>query len=187
MYPPIIASIGWVGGRSLFKVQGIIELWRMLMSAIKFTSIPTSEAAGYWNGGLDAYGKLPERHISDGSGIPCRHCQQDVAKEDIYLILAHCPFPNLHAYAETGPIFLHVQACQRYPEIAKTPDMFLKRDRFLLKGYSKDDRIVYGTGQIVQSAEVDEKAADILTRDDVSYVHVRSALNNCFSCRIDRV
>lgn len=26
----------------------------------------------------------------------------------------------------------------------------------------------------------------ILGRDDVKYVHARSALNNCYQCRIDR-
>jgi len=29
------------------------------------------------------------------------------------------------------------------------------------------------------------RASQLLQRDDVAYVHVRSARNNCFQCRID--
>ena len=65
--------------------------------------------------------------------------------------------------------------------------MFAKRERYLLKGYRVDDRICYGTGQIVASAEVPAAAARILARDEVAYVHVRSAVNNCYQCRIDRM
>ncbi len=48
------------------------------------------------------------------------------------------------------------------------------------------DRIVYGTGKIVASAELDIAAAEILERDDVAYVHVRSSVNNCYTCRVER-
>ncbi|WP_365830286.1 DUF1203 domain-containing protein [Brevundimonas sp.] len=29
-------------------------------------------------------------------------------------------------------------------------------------------------------------AAELLERDDIAYVHVRSSTNNCYQCRIDR-
>jgi uncharacterized protein DUF1203 len=61
------------------------------------------------------------------------------------------------------------------------PAMFAKRERYLLKGYRVDDRICYGTGQIVASAEVPAAAARILARDEVAYVHVRSALEQLLS------
>jgi hypothetical protein len=65
--------------------------------------------------------------------------------------------------------------------------MILKRDSYLLKGYCRSDRIIYGTGQIVKSVDLAQAASRMLDHSDVNYVHVRSALNNCFSCRIDRV
>ena len=55
----------------------------------------------------------------------------------------------------------------------------------LLKGYSPDDRIVYGLGRITPSADIPTQAADILAEERVAYVHVRSSTNNCFTCRID--
>ncbi len=156
------------------------------MPKIQFISMSTAEAEGFWRGAKDAYGRAPEIHISKGDGVPCRHCQEDVAKGEKYLALSYCPFPALQPFAETGPIFLHAEPCARYPENDVIPAMVLKRESFLLKGYNKDNRIVYGTGEIAKSPEMVKTAEKILQNPDVAYVHVRSALNNCFTCRIDR-
>ena len=156
------------------------------MSAVRYVSMPTEVAAAYWAGGPDANGQRPEVHVSDGGGVPCRHCQQDVAEGEPYLILAHRPFPEAQPYAEVGPIFLHAEPCARYPETGETPAMFLRRESYLVKGYDAEDRIVYGTGQIVPPQEMNRAAARMFEREDVRYVHVRSAQNNCFSCRIER-
>jgi len=156
------------------------------MPPLKFTAMPTEEARHFQKGGADAYGLPPERRISDGSGVPCRHCLQDVEKGEAYLVLAYRPFPALQPYAETGPIFLHAEPCQRAADVATTPAMLMRRKAHLIKGYGTDDRIIYGTGQVVASGELEGAAAAVLAREDVAYVHVRSALNNCFTCRIDR-
>ncbi len=156
------------------------------MTQVRFFSMPTEDAKTYWAGGPDANGQKPEVHISDGDGVPCRHCQQDVAEGEPYLILAYRPFPNAQPYAETGPIFLHAAPCARHADSDRTPAMFLARESYLLKGYDGDNRIVYGTGQIVPPHDMATAAAKIFERGDVRYVHVRSALNNCYSCRIER-
>ncbi len=55
----------------------------------------------------------PERRTSNGVGVPCRHCLRNVEAGRDYLILAYRPFPALQPYAETGPIFLHAEPCER--------------------------------------------------------------------------
>lgn len=156
------------------------------MTDIRFIAMPTEEARRFQAGGLDAHGMAAERRISDGDGVPCRHCLVDVAKGEAYLILAYRPFPQLQPYAETGPIFLHAAACERAADRRDAPAMLMKRAHHLIKGYGADDRIVYGTGKIVTSTDLAPAAAEILGRDDVAYVHVRSALNNCYTCRVER-
>jgi Protein of unknown function (DUF1203) len=156
------------------------------MSTVKFVSLSTEVARAYQSGAVDANGQKPERHVSDGKGVPCRHCQRDVEAGRPYLILAYRPFPEAQPYAEVGPIFLHADPCERYPVSGDIPAMFLKRERFLIKGYHPNDRIYYGTGEIVASADLAAAASRLLERQDVAYVHVRSALNNCYQCRIDR-
>lgn len=156
------------------------------MTSLKFMAMPTEIARAYQSGEPDAYGRTPERRISDGDGVPCRHCLTEVAAGDEFLIVAYRPFPELQPYAETGPIFLHAAHCERHSEAGDTPDMFLEWNQLLIRGYGNDDRIQYGTGQVIRTEETAEIAARLLERPDVAYLHLRSASNNCFQCRIDR-
>lgn len=156
------------------------------MTHQRFIAMLSETARGFREGLPDAHGQPPERHVSDGSGTPCRHCLTDVATGDPFLILAWRPFSGPQPYAETGPVFLHAEDCQRHDEAAGMPEMFHKRERFLLRGYGADDRIVYGTGQIVATADLDGAAAALLERADIAYLHVRSGSYNCFQCRIER-
>jgi len=157
------------------------------MSAIAFVSMDTETARAFQAGAPDANGQAPERHVSDGDGVPCRHCQRDVGKGEAYLILNYRPFADLQPYAESGPIFLHAEPCERYADQDAAPPMFFKNGRrYLIKGYYANDRIAYGTGTIVEPRDMADAAARILQSADIAYVHVRSALNNCYQLRIDR-
>ena len=156
------------------------------MTAPLFLPLPTGAVRRLQNGGLDANGQPPERHISDGVGVPCRHCLQMVAAGDPYLILAYRPFPEPQPYAEQGPIFLHAEPCTAYADHLRMPPMFGEWERLLVRGSGPDNRIIYGTGRVVPVTDVADAAADILARPEIAYVHVRSASNNCYQCRIER-
>lgn len=151
---------------------------------IRFTPIPADIARAYQAGGADANGQKPERHISDGSGNPCRHCLHMIPKGAGMLILAHRPFPSLQPYAELGPIFLCAEHCEaggstQIPEILAAPN-------YIIRGYSPENRIVYGTGAVVPSANIPDEAETRLTDPRIAYLHIRSARNNCYQLRIDR-
>lgn len=155
------------------------------MTTVRFIAMTTTMARHYQFGGADANGQSPETQLSDGDGVPCRHCLQNVKAGEKYLILSHRPFPTPQPYAETGPIFLHAEECERYAETDELPEMFNESKDFILRGYSCQDRIVYGTGGVIATNEISGRAKELLTRDDVAYVHMRSARNNCFQCRIE--
>ncbi len=155
------------------------------MNTIRFVAMPTTLARHYQAGGADANGQTPETQVSDGDGVPCRHCLQNVNAGEKYLILSHRPFPAPQPYAETGPIFLHAEECERYAETAEMPAMFSENSDYILRGYSCQDRIVYGTGGVIKTGDILNRAEELLQRDDVAYVHMRSARNNCFQCRIE--
>lgn len=157
------------------------------MTDIHVTPIPTGTVRAYQRGEPDANGMAPERAVSDGSGNPCRHCLTYIPKGAQMLVLGHRPFAAAQPYAETGPVFICAHACDPFqgpglPPVLDTPD----GEARLLKGYSPDDRIVYGLGRIVPLAELAPAADEMLNDPRVAYVHVRSSLNNCYTCRIDR-
>lgn len=154
--------------------------------AIRFLALPTETVRTLQRGAPDAYGMTPERKISDGDGVPCRHCLSNVAAGEPYLVLAYRPFPELQPYAETGPIFLHAEECLRAGESGDLPELFSRTKDYILRGYSADDRIVYGTGAVTPTPEIVGRAAKLLQQPDVAYVHMRSAKNNCYQCRIEQ-
>ena len=66
------------------------------------------------------------------------------------------------------------------------PVLATSRD-FIVRGYGRNDRIVYGTGAVTPTGDIPAYAASLLERLDVAYIHVRSARNNCYQCRIDTI
>lgn len=151
-----------------------------------FKALPTQEVRAQQAGGPDAYGMPPERRISDGHGVPCRHCLKNVGAGEAYLILAYRPFPALQPYAETGPIFLHAEPCERAADADMLPELFGNTASYIVRGYGHDDRIVYGTGAVVPTPEIRDRAGQLLGRPEIAYLHMRSAKNNCYQCRIER-
>lgn len=152
---------------------------------LNFTPYDPVFVAAVRAGGPDAYGLPAERTISDGVRNPCRSCLHDVPEGAKMLILAARPFPDPQPYAETGPIFLCADDCVPWSGMNLPPILTTSPD-FLLKGYSHDHRIIYGTGKVVAQSDLESYAGGLLAREDVAYVDVRSSRNNCFQTRITR-
>ena len=101
------------------------------------------------------------------------------------LIAAHRPFKGLHAYTETGPIFLHAEPCPAPPGNAALPPVF-DSATYILRGYTADERIAYGTGSVVAREAIIERGKAILDDPAIAFVHIRSASNNCWQGRIEK-
>jgi hypothetical protein len=151
---------------------------------MRFTAIPTDLVAAYRAGGPDANGQVPERHVASGSGNPCRHCLGQVPEGAPMLVLAHRPFASVQPYAEVGPIFLCGEECARGGGEA-LPAMLTSAD-YIVRGYGADERILYGTGGVIATGQIKMRAAELLADPAVAFVHIRSAKNNCFQCRVER-
>lgn len=161
-----------------------------------FTGLPTQTVRALQNGAVDANGQPPERAISDGEGNPCRHCLRMIEGGEEMLVLAHRPFETINPYAEVGPIFLHARECQPYGGNGETlpPDLspglspglppVLDSPRYILRGYGENERIVYGTGGVVERGEIADRAQTLLSDERVRFVDVRSASNNCWQARV---
>jgi hypothetical protein len=166
----------------------------MRPQALKFSPYDVSFVHLVRAGGPDSYGNPAERVISDGGGNPCRSCLDEVPKGAQMLIVAARPFDKLQPYAETGPIFLCAD-CAPYNALEEEdqksgkgvlPPVLANRAEVLLKGYTKEQRIVYGTGKIVQQAGILAYCAQVFKDEQVAFIDARSAVNNCFTVRIIR-
>lgn len=146
--------------------------------------IPTAFVRGLRGGGLDANGQAPVVRVAEGTGNPCRHCLGLIAPGEDKLVLSYRPFPVAQPYAETGPIFLHARDCAHY-EGDQLPFWFSYLQPAIVRGYDRNDWIVYETGDVVEGSELEQHCQRILEREDIAYVHIRSKFN-CFQCKVER-
>ncbi len=154
--------------------------------SILFHAMPTDVVRALQNEQPDYYGQPAEETISDGAGNPCRHCLSDTPEGARMLILAYRPFADDQPYAEVGPIFLCGDTCERFETSGSLPPILRTSPDYLIKGYGADDRIVYGTGVVIAPDKLTEACEGIFTDTTVAYIHVRSARNNCYQCKITR-
>jgi hypothetical protein len=154
------------------------------MLTIRFHPIAGPALDALRAGGPDAYGLPAEQRLSDGGRLPCRCCLGMIPHGRAYLIAAWRPFDTLHPYAETGPVFFCADCAPAEPTEA-LPAM-LDSPAYILRGYDRAQRTVYGTGGVVPRGQITARAAELLARDDIAHVDVRSAANNCFHTRILR-
>lgn len=153
---------------------------------LRFLALPTEAVRLLQAGGPDANGQPPEVAVSDRPGNPCRHCLREIPAGAKMLILAYRLFPAVQPYAEVGRIFLCAEPCGRHPQSSELPDLFKRRGTILIRGYGANDPILYGTGQVVETSAVVEAVTAVFRRPETAYVHMRSASNNCYQCRIER-
>lgn len=154
------------------------------MTAILFTALPKDHVDAIRLGEPDSNGQVPERMIASAD-LPCRACLGQIKGGDSALLISYRPFRHVQPYAETGPIFIHAEDCGSY-DSARVPPTMLNSSDYIVRGYDAGDRIVYGTGAVTPTAEIVSRAQELLATPEIAYVHVRSARNNCFQCRIDR-
>jgi hypothetical protein len=100
-------------------------------------------------------------------------------------VLAYRPFPSDQPYAETGPIFLHADACPRFDADAEIPEILTERPEFVMRGYDARDRIVYESCAVVPGDRLAEEAERLLALSRVEYLHVRARASTCYQCRVE--
>lgn len=154
------------------------------MTAIIFTALPQEHVDAIRKGAPDANGQAPKLMIASAD-LPCRVCLGRIRQGESALLVSYRPFRHVQPYAETGPIFIHAEECGVY-DVAQVPPVMLNSADYIVRGYDVGNRIVYGTGSVTPTAEITRHAQALLASPAIAYVHVRSARNNCFQCRIDR-
>jgi hypothetical protein len=107
-----------------------------------------------------------------------------IPKGQPMLVLSYRPFETVNPYAESGPVFICAKPCRAPTD--SSPEVLTTPLDFLVKAYGRDERIIYGTGQIIPTDGVMTYAAKLLDRLDVAFVDMRSSRNNCWAARIAR-
>jgi hypothetical protein len=154
------------------------------MNAFRVIAIPTEVATEVRTSNTSPrYGHPVSKKIASGYG-PCRHCLRtfDVGKE-YRTLFTFDSFAGIEEIPLPGPIFIHTENCERYPENAGYPSDLLSHAA-VLSGYAKGQRLVAKIS--VDNGGHEAAVEQLLQRGDVDYIEVRDKIAGCYDFRIER-
>lgn len=153
------------------------------MDELIICAMPTAEARRVRAALHDDFGNALAPQISDGSG-PCRHCLRYAAPGDSLLLFSYKPFATPAPYQEVGPVFVHADGCDRYPDESGFPADFSDR-AMILRPYDASDAI-HDSQVFAEPGGAESAARALLAHPGVAYVHARSRTRGCYLFRIER-
>ncbi len=116
-------------------------------------------------------------------GAPCRHCLKIIPAGEQATLFTYDAFEAVEKLPLPGPVYIHANSCERYPEDAGFPAE-LKNSPRTLNAYAQGRRLL--AQEYVENGTVDSAVEKLFTRTDVEYIHVRSTTAGCYTFRIER-
>ena len=131
----------------------------------------------------DAHGNALRVQESDGDTAPCRSCLRVTPRGTRLILFAHRPFATEGPYAETGPVFVHADACEPYRTRGVFPADFRAR-RLVFRAYDAGGAIHDAT--LADGVDAEGTLARQFADAAVARVHVRNPAWGCFDFAVER-
>jgi hypothetical protein len=154
------------------------------MALFRVLAIPTPVAES-----VRATGKAPRYnhpvHIEVAKGYgPCRHCLRAFhVGEENRTLFTYDSFDGIESLPLPGPVFIHSDQCERYPEDGGYPED-LKVHPAVLNVYAKGPKLLDQV--FTEPGEAEERIANFLIDPKVDYIEVRDRKAGCFDFRVER-
>jgi hypothetical protein len=122
--------------------------------------------------------------ITAGSstGYPCRHCLRWARPGERVVLFPYASIPPGHPYSETGPIFVHVEPCERYAATHEYP-ADLRNGRVMRAYNSTFDMI---DAEVIDGSEPESVIEKLFQNPETAFVDARSVTRGCFTFRMQR-
>ena len=121
--------------------------------------------------------------VDSPRSAPCRHCLRWAQPGERVILFPYGAIPSGHPYAETGPIFVHANECQRYSATNEYPADF--RNGRVFRAYDSNYNII--DAQALDGSEPENVIESLFQNPETAFVDVRSATHGCFTFRVQRV
>jgi Protein of unknown function (DUF1203) len=154
------------------------------MSSIRVVAILTELAEIVRNKTTDPHFGFPVYTAPAGGGLPCRHCLDWIAEGTARATLFTLDsFAGVEKLPLPGPVYIHADGCERYPEDNGIPKKLMTSPR-TLNAYARGRRLV--AQEYVDSGNAEITIERLFRRPDVDYIHVRSTTAGCYTFRLER-
>jgi hypothetical protein len=145
----------------------------------------------------DDAGNPPRRLTDEAGGSPLRCCLRPAAPGESIALVSYAPLRRWAAatgaepgpYSETGPVFIHPQACAG-PAGTGCPESLARAHR-VLRAYDAHGQIL--GGRLIEPDEagspvpIESALAEMLAGTEVALVHLRAVEYGCFLFEASRV
>ena len=132
-----------------------------------------------------ATSRMPDHRVvvaDSAEGYPCRHCLRFAKPGERVILFPYASIPAGHPYSETGPIFVHEQACERYSTTDEFPPD-LRRGR-VMRAYNSNYDLI--DAEVVNASEPEAVIEKLIEKPETAFVDVRSVTRGCYTFRIQR-
>src|SRR6267143_510103 len=115
-------------------------------------------------------------------GFPCRHCLHWARPGERMILFPFAAIAPGRPYAESGPIFVHAEPCERYAKTHEFPPEF--RTGRVLRAYNSQRDMI--AAEMANGEEPEAVIERFLQEPETAFVHVRSASHGCYTMEIER-
>jgi hypothetical protein len=113
---------------------------------------------------------------------PCRHCLRWAQPGERVILFPYAAIPSGQPYAESGPIFVHAEKCERYTATDEYPAEF--RNGRVFRAYDSNYNLI--DAQVMNGSEPETVIQELFENPETAFVDVRSVTHGCFTFRIQR-
>lgn len=154
------------------------------MLPIRIVAIPTEIAeAVRANLRAPVYG-FPALAEVATDAAPCRHCLRAFAVgKDRRILFTYDRFSGIESLPQPGPIYVHAEACKRYPEDAGFPEELRGSPR-TVEAYALGRHLL--AQEYVAGGKFEPVIDKLFAQPNVDYLQVNSTTAGCFTFRIER-
>lgn len=154
------------------------------MAPIRVIAISTDLAESVRKTMKDPPYGLPAHTDVAAGDAPCRHCLRVISAGEKSTLFNYDAFEGIETLPLPGPVYVHAEACERYPEDAGFPGELRKSPR-TLNAFARGARLV--AQEFAEDSNIDAAIEKLFARADVNYIHVRSTTAGCYTFRIERI
>ena len=113
---------------------------------------------------------------------PCRHCLRWAETGERVLLFPYTSIPAGRPYTESGPIFVHENACARYDRPEEYPANF--RQHRVLRAYNEASNMIDAV--MLGEKEPEAVIAALFENPGTEFLQARSATRGCYTFAIER-
>ena len=130
--------------------------------------------------GADGHGNQLRPFAATGQGEPLRCCLRYAEPGEQITLISYAPFEHPSVWTEVGPVYIHAARCEGYTPTGRLPEQLAGGPR-VLRTYRADDTMNYEHNTVViDETDLEPIIERLLSKPDVTTVHVRTLAPQCF-------